>query len=161
MDFQCYSSGCHNAARANLTSQLVYLTWLLKAVSAMQENIKQNNAKNYIFYHHCRAASLESMKVKLSCMCSKKIILPQEDLHTQNLLFFAYGKIFYLLFSGRTVTGWNCTGANSNINIFHISISYTNNTLLRTSSVFMVKHKMLISNVYCSLILKHQMCLLG
>lgn len=127
----------------------------------MQENIKQNNAKNYVFYHHCRAASLESMKVRFSHICRKKIILPQKDLHTQNLLFFAYGKIFYLLFSVRTVTDRNYIGAISNISIFHISIPYRNNTMLRTSGVFMVMHKMLINNIYCSLILKLQMCLLG
>lgn len=45
----------------------------------MQENIEQNNANNYIFYHYFRATSLESMKVsmiKLSYLCSKKIIMP-------------------------------------------------------------------------------------
>lgn len=49
MDFHCHSSGFDTDTRVNFASQLVYLTWLLKIVSAMQENIKQNNANNCIF----------------------------------------------------------------------------------------------------------------
>lgn len=40
MDFHCYSSDCDADTRANLTSQLVYLTWLLKVMSAIQEKDK-------------------------------------------------------------------------------------------------------------------------
>lgn len=130
----------------------------------MQENIKQNNAKNYIFYHHRSVASLESMKVtmiKLLCLCRKKLYCHRKTCTIFFIFCLWEDILFGLLLFLRTVTDWGYTGTNSNLNSFHISISYTNNTLLRTSDVYVVIHKMLINNVYCSLILKLQMCFLG
>lgn len=103
MDFHCYSSGCDTDTRANLTSQLVYLTWLLKVMSAMQENIKQHNAKSCTFHHHYRAASPESKTVtliKLPYLFSKRnYTTTGKSTHKKYIIFCLWVDILFgLLF---------------------------------------------------------------